>query len=42
MTAPNPFFDEWTTPHQVPPFASITTEHFDPAFEKPLRIIWPR
>ena len=34
MTAPNPFFDEWTTPHQVPPFASITPEHFDPAFEK--------
>ena len=34
MTAPNPFLETWTTPHAVPPFASITPDHFAPAFEK--------
>jgi peptidyl-dipeptidase Dcp len=30
----NPFFSEWTTPHEVPPFDLIKDEHFIPAFEK--------
>lgn len=28
----NPFFEVWTTPFAVPPFAEIKTEHFKPAF----------
>ena len=32
---PNPFFESvWTTPFGVPPFDSIRTEHFLPAFER--------
>ena len=32
---PNPFFETvWTTPFGVPPFDSIRTEHFLPAFER--------
>ena len=30
----NPFFTEYSTPHQVPPFDKIENEHFLPAFEK--------
>jgi len=28
----NPFFTEWTTPYQVPPFEKIKMEHYLPAF----------
>jgi peptidyl-dipeptidase Dcp len=31
--APNPFFEEWTTPFGMPPFERIKAEHFGPAFE---------
>ncbi len=30
----NPFFSEWNTPHGVPPFDRIKTEHFMPAIER--------
>ncbi len=30
----NPFFQEYTTPFQIPPFADIKNEDFMPAFEK--------
>jgi peptidyl-dipeptidase Dcp len=30
----NPFFAEWTTPFEVPPFDKIKPEHFIPAYEK--------
>lgn len=30
----NPFFSEYTTPFQVPPFNKILDEHYLPAFEK--------
>ena len=30
----NPFFSEYTTPFQVPPFSEILDEHYLPAFEK--------
>jgi peptidyl-dipeptidase Dcp len=30
----NPFFSEYTTPFQVPPFNEIRDEHYLPAFEK--------
>lgn len=32
--AQNPFFEQWTTPHGVPPFAKIKNEHYMPAFQK--------
>ncbi len=32
--AVNPFFEEWTTPFGMPPFALIKVEHFLPAFER--------
>lgn len=32
MTA-NPFFQAWTTPFEAPPFAEITPEHMEEAFE---------
>lgn len=31
---PNPFFANWTTPFEVPPFAAITPEHYAPALER--------
>ena len=37
MTVPqsaNPFFEPWTTPHEVPPFGRITPEHFRPAYAR--------
>ncbi|MGB5875498.1 MAG: M3 family metallopeptidase [Bacteroidota bacterium] len=30
----NPFFTEWDTPHGTPPFNLISTDHYQPAFEK--------
>ena len=30
----NPFFQEWDTPFEVPPFDQIKDEHYMPAFEK--------
>ncbi|MBS0011467.1 MAG: M3 family metallopeptidase [Bacteroidales bacterium] len=33
-TDDNPFFSEYTTPFEVPPFDLIKVEHFIPAFEK--------
>ncbi len=30
----NPLLMAWQTPHQTPPFAEITPEHFMPAFER--------
>ncbi len=29
----NPLLEEWNTPFQIPPFESIMTEHYMPAFE---------
>ena len=31
---PNPFFEAWTGPFEVPPFGAIAPEHFMPAFER--------
>jgi len=33
-TQDNPFFSEYTTPFEVPPFDKIKVEHFMPAFKK--------
>ncbi|MFW5832377.1 MAG: hypothetical protein ACOCVA_08980, partial [Prolixibacteraceae bacterium] len=30
----NPFFKEWTTPFEVPPFDEIKVEHFIPAVKE--------
>lgn len=35
--AGNPFFSEWETPDQVPPFDKIKEEHFLPAFEEGMK-----
>jgi peptidyl-dipeptidase Dcp len=32
LSADNPFFQDWTTPDQAPPFAAIKPEHFAPAY----------
>ncbi|MBX9345476.1 M3 family metallopeptidase [Chromobacterium vaccinii] len=29
----NPLLQDWTTPHQLPPFEQIRPEHFEPAFD---------
>ncbi len=34
----NPLLEEWTTEFGVPPFDKIKTKHFEPAFEKAMRI----
>lgn len=34
IDASNPFFTQWATPFEVPPFASIRPEHYAPAFER--------
>ncbi|GAB5564147.1 MAG: M3 family metallopeptidase [Winogradskyella sp.] len=34
QTSENPFFQEWNTPFEVPPFEDIKDEHYMPAFEK--------
>lgn len=33
-TAENPFFTEWNTPFEVPPFDQILPEHYVPAYEE--------
>ena len=33
----NPFFKEWKTPFQTPPFSEIKKEHFLPAFEEGIK-----
>ncbi len=33
----NPFFAEWDTPFQIPPFEEIKIEHYMPAFEEALK-----
>jgi peptidyl-dipeptidase Dcp len=33
----NPFFEEWNTPFQTPPFTKIKNEHFLPAFEEGIK-----
>lgn len=33
----NPFFEEWDTPFQTPPFSKIKNEHFLPAFEEGIK-----
>ena len=33
----NPFFSEWKTPFQVPPFNEIKNEHYLPAFEEGIK-----
>lgn len=33
----NPFFTEWSTPFQIPPFAEIKAEHYLPAFEEGIK-----
>lgn len=35
--AGNPFFAEWETPYEVPPFDMIKEEHFMPAFEEGMK-----
>jgi peptidyl-dipeptidase Dcp len=30
----NPFFVEWNTPYEIPPFGEIRDEHYKPAFER--------
>jgi peptidyl-dipeptidase Dcp len=32
--ADNPFFEDWKTPDEVPPFAAIKPEHFAPAYAR--------
>lgn len=34
----NPFFQEWNTPFEVPPFDKIKEEHYLPAFKKAIEI----
>ena len=35
---PNPFFEQWNTPYGVPPFESIKTYHYEPAFERAISL----
>ncbi|WP_342360305.1 M3 family metallopeptidase [Terrarubrum flagellatum] len=37
MTTDNPLLQRWTTSFEAPPFESINTEHFAPAFDAALR-----
>src|SRR5947209_7000860 len=30
----NPFFTDWNTPFELPPFGAIRPEHFPPAFDR--------
>ncbi len=34
----NPFFKEWDTPFQTPPFGDIAIEHYLPAFEEGMKL----
>lgn len=38
MNIDNPFFSEYTTPFQTPPFDKIKLEHYLPAFEEGIKI----
>ena len=38
MNNDNPFFNEYTTPFQTPPFDQIRNEHFLPAFEEGIKL----
>ncbi|HEX2591468.1 MAG TPA: M3 family metallopeptidase [Rhizomicrobium sp.] len=33
----NPFFEEWNTPFQTPPFDAIKPEHYRPAYDRALK-----
>lgn len=33
----NPFFEQWNTPFETPPFSKIKNEHFLPAFEEGIK-----
>lgn len=33
----NPFFQKWTTPYELPPFAQIKPEHFMPAYQEGMK-----
>ena len=33
----NPFFSEWETPYQVPPFSEISEDHYLPAFQEGIK-----
>jgi len=33
----NPFFQEWNTPYEVPPFLDIKDEHYMPAYQKGMK-----
>jgi len=35
--SPNPFFQTWTTPYEIPPFDEIKYEHYLPAFEEGMK-----
>ena len=35
---PNPFFEQWSTPYGVPPFESIKSYHYQPAFERAMSL----
>ena len=35
---PNPFFEQRNTPYGVPPFESIKTYHYQPAFERAISL----
>ncbi|MCU0406329.1 MAG: peptidase M3, partial [Ignavibacteriaceae bacterium] len=37
IKAENPFFNEWKTPFQTPPFSEIKHEHFLPAYEEGIK-----
>ena len=37
MKMHNPFFSEWKTPFQTPPFKEIKNEHFMPAYEEGMK-----
>ncbi len=37
MSTNNPFFDDYTTPYEVPPFDLIKNEHYKPAFEQGIK-----
>lgn len=38
QTGTNPFFGEWNTPFQTPPFDQIKLEHYLPAFEEGMKL----
>ena len=40
MPNANPLLETWTTPHGLPPYAIVRTEHFSPAFDAALAEAW--